>query len=83
MQAIIVCLPIFSLSSILMLLFSWYVIPRCFNFWTFYFLSFQCVLWAFVVIFLRHTETIYASQGSGFHARSGMSPVVLMKIWNT
>jgi hypothetical protein len=28
-------------------------------------------------------QTIYASQGSGFHARSGMSPVVLMKIWNT
>jgi hypothetical protein len=28
-------------------------------------------------------QTIYASQGSGFHARSGMAPVVLMKIWNT
>ena len=30
----IVCLPIFSLSSRLILLFSWYVIPRCFNFFT-------------------------------------------------
>ena len=28
-------------------------------------------------------QTIYALLGSGLHARSGMSPVVLMKIWNT
>ena len=28
-------------------------------------------------------QIIYALLGSGFHARSGMSPVVLMKIWNT
>ena len=28
-------------------------------------------------------QAIYALLGSGLHARSGMSPVVLMKIWNT
>ena len=28
-------------------------------------------------------QTIYALLGSDLHARSGMSPVVLMKIWNT
>ena len=28
-------------------------------------------------------QTIYALLGSGLHARSEMSPVVLMKIWNT
>jgi hypothetical protein len=28
-------------------------------------------------------QTMYALLGSGLHARSGMSPVVLMKIWNT
>ena len=28
-------------------------------------------------------QTIYALLGSGLHARSGMSPLVLMKIWNT
>jgi hypothetical protein len=28
-------------------------------------------------------RTIYALLGPGLHARSGMSPVVLLKIWNT
>ena len=28
-------------------------------------------------------QTIYALLGSGLHARSGMSPKVLIKIWNT
>ena len=28
-------------------------------------------------------QTMYALLGTGLHARSGMSPVVLMKIWNT
>ena len=28
-------------------------------------------------------QIIYALLGSDLHARSGMSPVVLMKIWNT
>jgi hypothetical protein len=28
-------------------------------------------------------QTIYALLGSGLHASSGLSPVVLMEIWNT
>jgi hypothetical protein len=39
--------------------------------------------YAMLILSVRLLSHLYTLLGSGLHARSGMSPVVLMKIWNT